>query len=65
MKMTKQEERFFPIKRLCFQGHECIRKILCGNKTTRQERRALRVLKRAMQYLHALEPDTARWDREK
>ena len=59
-----REERMFPVRRLCFEALMCIDKTLIGKEgPTRQERRAFRAVVRAMRYLSAYEPETARWER--
>ena len=59
-----REERLFPVRSLCFEAVQYIDKTLIGKeRPTRQERRAFRAVVRAMRYLSAYEPETARWER--
>ena len=60
------QERLFATKRLCFEAHECIHKLLsegAEGQPTPQQRRAHKAVVRDMRYLAAQEPETARWER--
>lgn len=64
--MNKRKlERLAYLKRLFYEAHEGVVCKLCERRTTRQQRRAIMAIERGMRYLHSLEPEVARWERDK
>jgi len=62
---TKRKERLYAIKRLLVVAHSCVQRQLCGERTTREERRALKAVVVALRYLKCYEPEIYNWERQK
>jgi hypothetical protein len=63
--MTERKlQRLYLLKRLTYEAHEGVLCMLCERRTTRQQRRAILAVERAMRYLGGFEPEVARWERD-